>query len=143
MPLLPWSAANSTTETAWVISLPSSSLTGGSSAVRVRVAVHPGTDSVLSDANGVPLGTWMRTLTVLAVSLSFGTRKTILPKPPGAASGEDTVTCAEATPMPTASRPTSATRTTPSRRTGRGRDTALLRVGGTRAQRTGNFVLAV
>jgi hypothetical protein len=123
---LPGSAANSTTETASEISLPSSSFCGGFSAVRVSVVDHPGIGSVLTEANGVSVGSWMRSFTVLAVSLSFGTRKTILPKPPWVASGDDTETCADATPRPATSRPTSATRTMPIRVAGRGRDTVLL-----------------
>src|SRR3954453_17815689 len=128
MPLLPGSAAHSTTETASVVSLPSSSLIGGSSAVRVRVAVHPGTGWVLTEAKGGSVGRWARTFTVLSVSLSLGTLKTILPYPPAAASGDDTPTCAEATPTPRVSRPTSTVRTTPSRVAGRGRGTVLLGV---------------
>ena len=43
------------------------------------VSVQPGTGCRLTDANGGSVGIWTRIFTVLAVSLSFGTRKTTFP----------------------------------------------------------------
>ena len=45
----------------------------------VSVAVQPGTGCTRSEAIAASAGIWMRTPTVLAVSLSFGTRKTSFP----------------------------------------------------------------
>src|SRR5688500_115054 len=74
-------------------------------------------------------GIWMRTETVLAVSLSLGTRKVSFPKPPGVASVDETDTCADAVPAPTATRRTARAATRARRDTGRGRDTELLVIG--------------
>ena len=126
----PAAAVNSTTEIASVISFPSSSVTGGSSRSFVVVAVHPGIGCVRSDASGVSVGIWMRTFTVLAASLSLGTRKVTLPKPPGVASVDETPTWAEARPVEATIAVNAASRTTASRTRGRGRDTELLFIGG-------------
>ena len=61
------------------------------------VTVQPGTGCARREASAASSGIWMRRPTVRAVSLSFGTRKVILPKPPGAASVVETPTWAEAT----------------------------------------------
>src|SRR6185312_3342295 len=68
--------------------------------VVVVVAVQPGTGLTLTKANGLSAGSWTFSDVDLAVSLSLGMRKVISPKPPGAASGELTVTCADAVPIP-------------------------------------------
>ena len=125
----PAAAVNSTTEIASVISFPSSSVTGGSSRSFVVVAVQPGIGCVRSDASGVSVGIWMRTFTVLAASLSLGTRKVTLPKPPGVASVDETPTWAEARPVEATIAVNAASRTTASRTRGRGRDTELLFIG--------------
>src|SRR4051794_9953154 len=111
----PLAASNSTTETVSVIVSPSSVVTGLSRVTFVSAMVQPGTGITLTEASGVLVGNWMRTLIVLAVSLSFGTRKTTLPKPPCVASGDDTLTCAEAIPAPSARRAAVAAATTPRR----------------------------
>src|SRR3954451_23859699 len=79
--------------------LPSASI-GGLIGVVVVVAVQPGTGLTLTKANGLSAGSWIFSDVVLAVSLSLGMRKVISPKPPGAASGELTDTCADAVPTP-------------------------------------------
>jgi hypothetical protein len=53
--------------------------TGGSMADVVRTTVQPGTGWARSEASGASVGTWMRRATVLAASLSFGTRKVTFP----------------------------------------------------------------
>jgi hypothetical protein len=68
----------------------------GGGCVVVVVAVQPGTGLTLTNANGVSAGSWTFSAAVFAVSLPPGMRKVISPKPPGAASGELTVTCAGA-----------------------------------------------
>jgi hypothetical protein len=93
--------------TASVIVAPSAS-TGGFSVLVVVVAVQPGTGLTLTNASGVSVGDCTRRLVVEAVSLSVGTRKVTSPNPPGAASGELTETCAEATPTPRAKTATMA-----------------------------------
>ena len=45
----------------------------------VSVTVQPGTGCARSDASGVSVGIWIRSFTVLAASLSLGTRKVSLP----------------------------------------------------------------
>jgi hypothetical protein len=95
----------------------------------VVVAVQPGRGWTRREAIAASSGIWMRSETVLAVSLSLGTRKVSLPKPPGAASDDETETCAEAMPLPAATRPTAMAATRAERDTGRGRDTELLFIG--------------
>ncbi len=74
----PSAAVNSTTPTASVIVSPSAS-TGESSSVVVAVIDQPATGSACTKVSGVSVGSWMRTDTVLAVSLSLGTRNAITP----------------------------------------------------------------
>src|SRR3712207_4094338 len=91
----------------------------------VVLTVQPGTGCTRREAIADSSGTATRSATVLAVSLSFGTRKVSLPKPPAAASVEETPTWAAAAPAParaTASAVPRARTTTPSRARGRGRD---------------------
>src|SRR4051794_14909700 len=94
----PGSARYSTTDTAESMVSPSSDFTGGSSATVVSAMVHPATGCACTDVSGVSVGSWTRTPTVLAAALSLGTRNVTLPNPPGAASAEETETCADAGP---------------------------------------------
>ena len=120
----PSSARNSTTETELEISSPCASRGVPSSAV-VIVAVQPATGWTRSEAIAASTGIWMRSETVLPVSLSLGTRKVIWPKPPGDASDDDTEMWADAAPPPTTTRPVASAATTARRARGRGRDTEL------------------
>src|SRR4051794_30332130 len=77
---------------------PSSVVTGLASLRSVVATCQPGWIWTLTSPNGASAGRVTVSFTVLAVSDSVGTRKTSLPKPPGAASGDDTTTWAEAGP---------------------------------------------
>ena len=75
----PAAAANSTTETRLADGCRRRRSWAGRAGSSSVVAVQPGTGCALTEASGGSAGNWMRTCTVLAVSLSFGTRKVTLP----------------------------------------------------------------
>ncbi len=92
------------------VSLPTTSVTwlpctfSGVASLRFSTAtVQPGTGMVDTDATGASSGRFTSSLTVDAVSLSFGTRNATRPYPPWVAEFGLTVTCANAGPaMPSA-----------------------------------------
>src|SRR3954447_12047193 len=131
----PGSAVQVTSETACEILLPSSSVSGGVIGVVVTVALQPGTGLVLTDAKGMSFGSCTFSETVLAVSFSLGTVNVISPKPPAAASGELTLTCAAAVPTPTVRTAATTARTTITARHSR-----MVTGGSPRAARSGRPV---
>lgn len=78
--------------------LASPTCTGAASVVSVAALVQPGLTWALTRANGRSLGSVTVSLMVLAVSDSVGTRNTSFARPPGWASGDVTVTWADAGP---------------------------------------------
>ena len=104
------------------------------------MTVQPGTGWTLSEASAASSGIWIRTDTVLAVSLSSGTRKATFPKPPGEASPEETPTWADAVDTEATRAAIAVARTT---RTRAGRFTELLFIGGQRTVKSTVAVVAV
>ncbi len=78
-----------------LVSSKSPTLVGLSSLASLIVTFQPGLVWAVRKANGVSCGNVTTSLVVEAVSDSFGTRKTALPKPPWVASVEDDVDVGE------------------------------------------------
>src|SRR3954468_23229148 len=81
-----------------LVSVTSPTLTSAGSFSSFFSTFQPSLTCAPTDANGWSLGRLTTSLVVLVLSDSVGTRKTSFAYPPGLASGEDTVTCADADP---------------------------------------------
>lgn len=79
-----------------LVSVTSPTLTGAGNCSVVFTTVQPGFTCAPTLANGWSLGNETTSFVVAAVSDSVGTRKTSFAYPPGLASGDDTVTWADA-----------------------------------------------